>query len=91
VKRERETVGLDLFRLYLDQIGRHPQLTQDDEIRLAQAYQAGLHARRTLATVDPDDPARPSRSQVTSPPTPLPPASGTGLVPTMASSRPTRS
>jgi RNA polymerase sigma factor (sigma-70 family) len=59
VKRERETVGLDLFRLYLDQIGRHPLLTQDDEIRLAQAYQAGLLARRTLATADPDDPARP--------------------------------
>jgi RNA polymerase primary sigma factor len=59
VKRERETVELDLFRLYLDQIGRHPLLTQDDEVRLAQAYQAGLHARRTLATTDPDDPARP--------------------------------
>jgi hypothetical protein len=33
--------------------------SQNDEIRLAQAYQAGLHARRTLASVDPDDPARP--------------------------------
>lgn len=59
MKHQRETVGLDLFGLYLDQIGRHPLLTQDDQIRLAHAYQAGLHARRTLATVDPDDPARP--------------------------------
>jgi Sigma-70 factor, region 1.2 len=74
VKRERETVGLDLFRVYLDQIGRHPLLTQDDEIHLAQAYQAGLHARRTLATADPTTQPAPSCSQVTSPPTPLPPS-----------------
>jgi RNA polymerase sigma factor (sigma-70 family) len=59
VKREREPVELDLFRLYLDQIGRHPLLTQDDEVRLAQTYQAGVHAQRTLATIDPDDPTRP--------------------------------
>jgi hypothetical protein len=29
---------LDLFRLYLDQIGRHPLLTAEDEVRLAQAF-----------------------------------------------------
>ena len=48
---------LDLFRLYLDQIGRHPLLTADDEVRLARAYQAGLHARRRLATAA-NDPGR---------------------------------
>jgi DNA-directed RNA polymerase sigma subunit (sigma70/sigma32) len=39
----------DLFRLYLDEIGRHPLLTADDEVRLAQAIEAGDEgARRTM-------------------------------------------
>ena len=57
VRRERHTGELDLFRLYLDQIGRHPLLTAEDEVRLSQAYEAGLAARRRLAGAGPDDPA----------------------------------
>jgi hypothetical protein len=38
VRRQRHTGELDLFRLYLDQIGRHPLLTNQDEIELSQAY-----------------------------------------------------
>jgi RNA polymerase primary sigma factor len=39
--------NLDLFRLYLDQIGRHPLLTRDDEIELSQAIQAGDEAAKS--------------------------------------------
>ncbi len=38
----------DLVRLYLNDIGRYPLLTRDDEVRLAQAIEAGRHARREL-------------------------------------------
>ena len=31
----------DLVRLYLEDVGRHDLLTKDDEIRLAQAIEAG--------------------------------------------------
>ncbi|MBM3694304.1 MAG: hypothetical protein FJW77_13640, partial [Actinobacteria bacterium] len=31
----------DLVRLYLDDVGRHDLLTKDDEVRLAQAIEAG--------------------------------------------------
>ena len=48
----------DSFRLYLDEVGRHPLLTKEDEIELSQAYEAGLDAQLKLATTDPDDPAR---------------------------------
>src|SRR5918998_613291 len=48
----------DSFRLYLDEVGRHPLLTKDDEIELSQAYEAGLDAQLKLADTDPDDPAR---------------------------------
>ena len=51
---------LDLFRLYLDQIGRHPLLTKEDEIELAQAYEAGLDAQLKLADCADDDPPGPS-------------------------------
>jgi RNA polymerase sigma factor (sigma-70 family) len=51
--------NLDLFRVYLDQIGRHPLLTKQDEIELSQAYEAGLDAQLKLADTTPDDPARP--------------------------------
>jgi RNA polymerase primary sigma factor len=57
--RARQTAGLDSFRLYLDEIGRRPLLTGQDEIQLSQAYQAGLRAERKLANATPDDPARP--------------------------------
>ena len=41
--------NLDLFRVYLDQIGRHPLLTREDEVALAQAIEAGDDAaRRTM-------------------------------------------
>jgi hypothetical protein len=56
VPRQRQTAELDLLRLYLDEIGRHPLLTAQDEVRLSQAYQAGLDARRRLGDCDPDDP-----------------------------------
>jgi hypothetical protein len=59
VTSERRTGELDLFRLYLDQAGRHPLLTKQDEIDLSQAYEAGLDAQLKLADCDPDDPARP--------------------------------
>ncbi len=39
----------DLVRLYLDDVGRHDLLTKDDEVRLAQAIEAGEAARVTLA------------------------------------------
>ena len=46
VARNTGAAELDLFRLYLDEIGRHPLLTADDEVRLAQAYEAGDEAAR---------------------------------------------
>jgi len=59
VRRERHTGELDLFRLYLDQAGRHPLLTRHEEIELSQGYEQGLDAQRKLADTAPDDPARP--------------------------------
>ena len=49
----------DSFRLYLDEVGRHPLLTKEDEIELSQAYEAGLEAQLKLADTTVDDPARP--------------------------------
>jgi RNA polymerase sigma factor (sigma-70 family) len=57
--RALELQTTDLFRLYLDEVGRHPLLTKEDEIELSQAYEAGLDAQLKLADTDPDDPARP--------------------------------
>src|SRR5215208_4177156 len=54
----------DSFRLYLDEVGRHPLLTKEDEIELSQAYEAGLDAQLKLADTSPDDPARPDLEQV---------------------------
>ena len=45
VERDEE----DLVRLYLTDIGQYRLLTKDDEVRLAQAIEAGLHARDDLA------------------------------------------
>jgi RNA polymerase primary sigma factor len=64
VARTREAAELDLFRLYLDEIGRHPLLTAEDEVRLAQAYEAGLDARRRLTFAAADDPDRPGLEAV---------------------------
>ena len=41
VERDEE----DLVRLYLTDIGQYPLLTKDDEVRLAQAIEAGTAAR----------------------------------------------
>ena len=41
VERDEE----DLVRLYLTDIGQYPLLTKEDEVRLAQAIEAGTEAR----------------------------------------------
>ena len=46
--------SLDLFRVYLDDIGRYPLLTKEDEIELSQAYEAGLDAQLKLVDTSPD-------------------------------------
>src|SRR5437762_10304771 len=38
----------DLVRLYLEDVGRHDLLTKDDEVRLAQAIEAGVAAHAEL-------------------------------------------
>jgi RNA polymerase primary sigma factor len=55
MQTERGTQEPDLFRLYLDEVGRHPLLTKEDEIELSQAYEAGLAARAKLKDLAPDD------------------------------------
>jgi RNA polymerase sigma factor (sigma-70 family) len=51
VKARREDRDYeDLVRLYLEDVGRHDLLTKDDEIRLAQAIEAGTAAREKLET-----------------------------------------
>ena len=48
-KRRIERDDEDLVRLYLHDIGQHPLLSKDDEIRLAQVIEAGVAARDELA------------------------------------------
>ena len=55
---ERDQETLDLFRVYLDQIGRHPLLTKEDEVELSQAYEQGLDAQLKLADTPQGDPTR---------------------------------
>ena len=50
----------DLVRLYLDGIGRYPLLTQEDEVRLAKAVEAGKAAAAELARGEALSPARAS-------------------------------
>ena len=46
-KERLERDDEDLVRLYLTDIGQYPLLTKDDEVRLAQAIEAGV--RPTLS------------------------------------------
>jgi RNA polymerase sigma factor (sigma-70 family) len=48
----------DLVRLYLNDIGKHALLTKADEVRLAQAVEAGREARIELAQVGQLTPSR---------------------------------
>jgi RNA polymerase sigma factor (sigma-70 family) len=48
----------DLVRLYLDSIGRYPLLSQEDEVRLAQAIEAGRQAEQELSTARDPTPRR---------------------------------
>jgi RNA polymerase sigma factor (sigma-70 family) len=48
VERDEE----DLVRLYLTDIGQYPLLTKDDEVRLAQAIEAGTQAAAELKASD---------------------------------------
>jgi RNA polymerase sigma factor (sigma-70 family) len=57
-KARAESEGDDLVRLYLSDIGRHPLLTKDDEVRLAQQIEDGNAAREILASAGVRDPAR---------------------------------
>src|SRR3982751_6899230 len=54
VERDEE----DLVRLYLTDIGQYPLLTKDDEVRLAQAIEAGAGARAELEAAVSLTPAR---------------------------------
>ncbi len=47
----------DLVQLYLNDIGRHPLLTKDDEVRLGEAVQLGRATAERLAAEEPTDPA----------------------------------
>jgi RNA polymerase sigma factor (sigma-70 family) len=58
-KRTPETTqDQDLVRLYLDEIGRHPLLTKDDEARLAQTIEAGREAAEKLESGEKVTPAK---------------------------------
>jgi RNA polymerase primary sigma factor len=46
----------DSFRLYLDEVGRHPLLTKEDEVELSQAFEAGQAAQSRLAELPADHP-----------------------------------
>ena len=48
----------DLVRLYLNDVGKHRLLTKDDEVRLAQAVEAGHQARAELSADGGIEPSR---------------------------------
>ena len=48
----------DLVRLYLNDVGKHGLLTKDDEVRLAQAVEAGQRARAELVAEGVIEPGR---------------------------------
>ena len=53
VRKRPEGGEQDLVRVYLDEIGRYPLLTKDDEVVLAQAIEAGREAAAELAAGGP--------------------------------------
>jgi RNA polymerase sigma factor (sigma-70 family) len=60
--KDQDTLDLqttDSFRLYLDEVGRHPLLTKDDEIELSQAFEAGQAAQAELHDLPAGHPDRP--------------------------------
>ncbi|HEC09925.1 MAG TPA: sigma-70 family RNA polymerase sigma factor, partial [Acidimicrobiales bacterium] len=62
VERDEE----DLVRLYLTDIGQYPLLTKEDEVRLAQAIEAGNEARELLdkGTEADGKPLTPARKRI---------------------------
>jgi DNA-directed RNA polymerase sigma subunit (sigma70/sigma32) len=52
--RRRLESGEDLVALYLEEIGRYPLLTKDDEVRLARRIEAGSAARAMVNGGGPD-------------------------------------
>jgi RNA polymerase sigma factor (sigma-70 family) len=48
-KQRLERGDDDLVRLYLNDVGRYPMLSKEDEVRLAQAIERGVAAREQLA------------------------------------------
>ena len=48
----------DIVQLYLNDIGKHPLLTKDDEIRLGEMVQSGAAAAKELIETAPCDPHR---------------------------------
>jgi len=57
-KQQREERDQDLVRLYLEDIGRYPLLTKDDEARLAQTIERGRDAAAELESGAKVTPAR---------------------------------
>jgi RNA polymerase sigma factor (sigma-70 family) len=53
-----QTPQQDLVRLYLSDVGRHPLLTKDEEVRLAQVVEAGREAHTELAALGGISPVR---------------------------------
>ena len=49
VRKRPEGGDQDLVRVYLDEIGRYPLLSKEDEVVLAQAIEAGREAAAELA------------------------------------------
>ncbi len=49
---DRDGADADLLRLYLNEIGRHPLLTRDDEQRMGTVIDAGRRAAADLADTD---------------------------------------
>jgi RNA polymerase sigma factor (sigma-70 family) len=50
LQRAEQGSDADLFRIYLRDVARHPLLTKDDEVRLAQSIEAGHDAALRIAS-----------------------------------------